>query len=125
MTLGTAQPSRSDVVRLLSRQALPRAPEKALQDAIARLLGDAGFSYEREVRLTTSDVIDFVVGDRLGVEVKIGGSTSDVTRQLHRYAQSERVAELLLVTTRSRHKQMPSAFAGKSIRVLHLEGGAF
>lgn len=113
------------VARILSSRVLPRSPEVRLQDAIAAALADHVVRFVREVRLSPEDIIDFLVEDGLGVEVKIDGSVSDVTRQLHRYAQSDRVTDLLLVTTRSRHRAMPAAFAGKPIRVLNLIGGAF
>lgn len=98
--------------------------EAALQDLIADSFTSEGVSFEREVRLSAHDRIDFLC-DTVGIEVKVDGSVSDVTRQLHRYAQSERVAEIILVTTRSRHTAVPASFAGKPIRVLHLMGGAF
>lgn len=108
--------------RLIDARTLPRSPELALQDAIAGVLSEHGFTFSREARLTTSDVIDFLV-DRAGLEVKVDGSLSDVTRQLHRYAQSDRVSELLLVTTRSKHRAMPASLSGKPVRVLHLLRG--
>lgn len=113
------------VARVLCAERLPRTPELALQNAIARTLRAHGLTFEREVRLSDGDQIDFLVGDDLGLEVKIDGSLSEVTRQIHRYAQSKRIAELLLVTTRSRHRPMPPAFSCKPIHVLHLLGGAF
>lgn len=112
------------LARILFAATLPRSPELRLQDAIAATLADHGVLFAREVRLTPQDIVDVLVEERIALEVKIDGSLSEVTRQLHRYAQSDRVAELLLVTTCSRHKPMPPAFAGKPIRVLHLMGGA-
>lgn len=112
------------IERVLQATPLPRTPEIRLQNAIALALADHGFLFHREVRLTPEDVIDFVVDDRLGIEVKVDGSLSEVTRQLHRYAHSERVSELLLVTTRSKHRPMPPAFGRTPIRVLHLLSGA-
>lgn len=112
------------IVRVLSSKVLPRSPEYRLQNAIAVTLADHGVRFGREVRLTPEDIVDFLVEDRVALEVKIDGSLSEVTRQLHRYAQSVRVNEILLVTTRAHHKAMPSAFSGTPIRVLHLVGGA-
>lgn len=111
------------VARVLHGASLPRSPEVRLQAAIAARLEEHNFTFAREVRLTEEDVIDFLV-EGLGLEVKIDGSLSQVTRQLHRYAQSERVAEIFLVTTRSKHRGMPPTLNGKPVRVLHLLGGA-
>lgn len=113
------------LVRILRAARMPWFPELALQDGIAATLTEHAVAFDREVRIARGDVIDFIVDERVGLEVKVDGSTSSVTRQLHRYAQSDRVSELLLVTTRSRHRDMPAGFAGKPIVVLHLIAGAF
>lgn len=105
-------------------RSLRRAPtEIALQSAIAATFEADGLSFEREVRLSDRDIIDFLVGG-VGVEVKIDGSLSAVTRQLHRYAQSDRVALLVLVTTRMRHRAVPRELNGKRVDVVHLIGGS-
>lgn len=54
------------------------------------------------------------------IEVKVGGSLSDLTRQLARYAESDRITGLLVVTTKDRHRQLPESFNGKPIAVLCL-----
>jgi len=77
-----------------------------------------------EVRLTAADRIDFMVG-RIGIELKIKGSLSDVTRQLHRYAQSPDVDALLLVTTRMKLRHMPPTMNGKPVLVAVLIGRMF
>lgn len=76
----------------------------------------------REARLSARDRIDFVIGD-LGVEVKVDGSLAAVTRQLHRYAQVEELAGVLLVTTRAAHLAVPRELNGKPIVVARLLGG--
>jgi len=115
----------TDIIERILRSApLPRAPESRLQDAIARLFTDHDLTFAREVRLTPEDIIDFVVDGSLGLEVKVDGSLSDVTRQLHRYAHTGRLEQLLLVTTRSRHRAMPPAFGRTPVRVLYLLSGA-
>ena len=114
----------STIAQLLAPLRCKARDELVLQDLIAEMLAREEIPFEREVRLSAHDRIDFLC-ESIGVEVKVDGSLAEVTRQLHRYAQSDRVSELLLVTTRSRHKPMPPAFAGKPIRVLHLVGGAF
>lgn len=98
--------------------------EEALQSAIAAALAARGVPFEREVSLSRADRIDFVVLGRVGLEVKVGGALAAVTRQLHRYAQSERLAALMLVTTRTRHLAVPSSLNGKHVWKVHLIGGA-
>jgi hypothetical protein len=46
-----------------------------------------------------------------------------VTRQLHRYAKSARISELLLVTNSVRLARVPPYLQGKPIHVAALFGG--
>ena len=97
--------------------------EKQLQAGLARMLDWSGFRYERECRLTGTDVVDFLVlprgapewggGPDLALEVKVGGSSAALTRQAYRYAASERVGAVLVVTTRSKHVDLPTSMLGK------------
>jgi hypothetical protein len=78
-----------------------------------------------EHRLTPQSRPDFYVralGAPAGivVEVKVDGSLSDLTRQLFRYAEHAAVLGLLVVTTRHRHRALPSLILGKPIAVLYL-----
>ncbi len=97
--------------------------EAQLQEALARVFALEGLGADREAQLTESDRIDFLVED-VGVEVKIDGSASEIGRQLSRYAQSERVHELVLVTTRRRHQHDldGTTFNGKAVRVVRVGG---
>lgn len=97
--------------------------ELALHDAIADALRHQGIAFEREVRLTAHDRIDFLCED-LGIEVKVEGAITSITRQLHRYAQSDRIGRLMLVTTRMRHLSCARELNGKKVDVLHLIGGS-
>ncbi len=108
----------------LERVRLPAATEAALQEAIASSFRAAGIAFEREVSLSSKDRIDFLVEGRVGLEVKIVGGLSEVTRQLHRYAQSERIEALILVTTRMRHRALERELNGKTVDVVHLIGGS-
>jgi hypothetical protein len=62
--------------------------------------------------------IDFMVGS-VGIEVKVGFSWADVVTQLHRYAQSQMITDLILVTTRMLHT-MPGRMNGKPVTVVNL-----
>jgi len=90
--------------------------EEHLQQDIARALVRLGIPFEREPRLSGKDRPDFMVGG-VAVEVKIKGGVTEVTRQLSRYAQHERVSELLLVTSRMQLVAVPTELNGKPVRV--------
>jgi len=95
--------------------------EIELQDAIARAFAREGIAFEREVHLGEPGNIDFMIGD-VGIEIKVKGGLSAITRQLHRYAACERIQGLLLVTTKMQHDALPDSLNGKPLRVIHLIG---
>jgi hypothetical protein len=95
--------------------------EADLGDQIAGRLAAKGVEFEREVWLNNTDRIDFLVGG-VGLELKLKGPVSAVTRQLMRYAQSERVSSLVLVTTRHGHKSVPRELAKKPVAVAVVGG---
>lgn len=102
----------------------PRCDTEAeLQTAIGEILKDHAIQYKREWRLNEKDRIDFLIGG-LGIEVKITGSRSDLIRQLHRYAQSEQIDSLVLVTTLLRHRDLPTEINAKPITIIVLENWA-
>lgn len=105
----------ADVIR---RFRFRYANERELQDAIADALRSRGYSVEREARLDTHSRVDLLVG-RVVVEVKVAGAVGAVRRQLDRYAASERVGALVLVTTRARHVY-PDTIGGKPLEVVSL-----
>jgi hypothetical protein len=98
------------------------ATEAQLQQAIAKLLTDSGIEHEAEVRLTPASRIDFMVGE-IGIEIKVGHPLGSVVKQLHRYAQIERLKELLLITNRCRHSLIPETINGKRLEVVFLGWG--
>lgn len=111
----------TDVATVIGAYIFCCANEDGLQEGIAGALSVEGYYPEREVRLTTRDRVDILVG-RVGVEVKIAGRADRVLRQLTRYAASDRVDELLLATTRASHRTLPSTVSGKPLIVVHIGG---
>jgi len=93
--------------------------EADLQEAIEALYVQNGVSYVREARLNAKDRIDFMVGG-IGVEVKVDSSLNSVQRQLWRYAASDAIDSLVLVTTKAAHKNLPEFITGKPLYVVHL-----
>ena len=95
--------------------------EAELQIGLSTALHRAGCVFTRESHLTNKDRIDFFIhGSGIGIEVKIGGSTSDLIAQVFRYTESELIQGVVVVTSRARHKQLPADINGKPIRVVHL-----
>jgi len=111
-----------ELARYLESFRYATSSEAALQEGIAESLRRAGLAFEREVELLPGDRIDFLAGP-IGVEVKLTAGLSPVTRQLHRYAQSARVTELLLVTSSLRLARVPRFLNRKPVHVAALLGG--
>jgi hypothetical protein len=95
--------------------------EEELQRGLARVLTDACVEHRRHEPLSADDIPDFMVGGA-AIELKVDGSLASVTRQLHRYAQHAAVTEIVLVTTKARHRPMPASMNGKPVSVFWLEG---
>jgi hypothetical protein len=95
------------------------AKEKTLQDALGPMLRASFSTVRREVKLSPRETIDFLVGD-VGIETKVDGSWTAVTRQILRYLEHDAVKSLVLVTTKRQHLQVPSVLLGKSVLVAWL-----
>ena len=108
------------LVKLLDRYRLPVEPEAMLQEAIAIILRDNGIPFAREVKLTSTDRIDFMVCDSIGIECKCNGSALALARQVGRYEDSKQLQSILVVVTRKRlavaGAWVPGTFA-KPLRV--------
>jgi hypothetical protein len=105
-----------EVLGALRRCRFLHATELDLQEGIAGALTAGGLGVRREVPLSARDRIDLLV-DRVGIEVKIAGSWRDVQRQLERYAESDQIDELVLVTTKPLHNRVAAVMNGKPVRV--------
>ncbi len=111
------------ILDALGAHRFPCGTEAAMQVGVAGVFEKVGIAFAREHRFSAEDRVDFFV-DGVAVELKIKGSVTDILRQLHRYAQHESVREVLLVTTRNLHRDMPPEMNGKPVRVL-VVGGIF
>lgn len=112
----------SELATLLSGYRFTFKDEAGLQESIAAALETSGCAVEREVRLDAHSRIDILVG-RVGIEVKVKGSPTEVTRQLQRYAHSDLVDEIVLVTHRSAHGGfLPNEIGTKPVHVAWIGG---
>lgn len=113
-------PSMEQVCAAVSAARYVYVSEVDLHGSLERALVASGLSPEREVRLTHGR-IDFTVG-RVGIEVKVKGTTRDVERQLRRYATDPRVESLVLVTSCRRHRDLAGTVGGKPVAVVVIGG---
>ncbi|MGE0450868.1 MAG: hypothetical protein AB7Q29_14945 [Vicinamibacterales bacterium] len=123
----SAPPAIADVLDRLGAFRLPIGRELAFQDAVAEILTRSRIPFEREYDLRGGrGRIDFYVPVlRLGLELKVKGSPSDVVRQLQRYTSSSEIEVLVLVTGRARLGAMPSTLGGKPLHVAAVWRGQF
>lgn len=111
MTLPSTSPQIAALFGLLLAAKLDLSAEKRTQDDIARVLTAAGIEFEREVRLSSADIVDFMVGG-IALEVKLRGANKKaVYRQLRRYALHPAVKSILLASNTS--MGLPAQIEGK------------
>lgn len=119
MPMGAAR----ELAAYLRRWRYAATTESEFQAAIAAALSASGREFEREVLLAKGDRIDFLLPDGVGIEVKIHGTAAAAERQLRRYAKSDRVRELILMTSRSQVAVQPEAIDGKPVVCVIWYGG--
>ena len=113
------------VLALLRGYRYPINTEAALQVAVEKVLTDAGIRFVRELVLDPTNRLDFYLPDlRVALELKIKGSVAEVTRQLFRYTQDDRIDVVVLMTSRYTHCDVPNVMRGKPIEVITLWEGA-
>ena len=103
-----------DLATLLRSYTYQFTSELELQDAVEQVLTQHEIGYTREGYLDGLDRIDFLVGD-IGIEIKIDGSLSAVTRQIHRYLQCDQLNGLILLSGRYNHTRVPREMNGKPV----------
>ena len=86
-----------------------------MQKAIASALKSSGVSFEREVSLSRTDIVDFMVGN-VAIECKVKGPATGVIRQVKRYMEHDRVHSLILYT--SFHMGLPEKINNKPTSVI-------
>jgi len=100
--------------------------EKELQGGVFGALTGFEIPFIAEYPLTPHERVDFYIPvGGIGIEVKTndsrgGAGLSAVTRQLWRYAKSDEIKALILITTRSKHRELPNEILGKPLLVVYL-----
>lgn len=106
------------IVDLFRSAKIDLSTEKRAQADMERVLQAAGVSFEREVRLTSLDIVDFMIGG-VAIELKLRGARKkSIYRQLSRYCTHQRVEALVLASNLS--MGMPSQILGKDVYVVRL-----
>lgn len=92
--------------------------ESDLQAGLALILREHGIRYEAEVRISLKDRLDFLIKGGIAIETKIGGSLNRLTQQVHRYAQSDQVKAIIVLSPRAKHARLPAEINGKPVFVV-------
>lgn len=96
----------SEILRLIGSVRFGYATENELQQQLHELLKTTSAEVIREHRLSSRDRVDFFLKSErrnVALECKIKGSVTAITSQLARYAESEDVSEIVLVTSKRVH----------------------
>lgn len=89
------------IIEQLKLQRFHTVQEKQTQSEVELYLTSAGYSFEREKRLSERDIPDFFLTSQYGslvLEVKIRCPKRQIFRQLERYASHESVYGLILLS---------------------------
>ena len=120
------------LMRLLSRTRIDLSSEKAMQSGISVALASAGIPFEREHRLSTEDIPDFLIPcsraltQWIAVECKLKGRGGgprkiDIYRQIERYTRHPEVAAIILASNLS--MGLPAEIRGKPVYAASLSKG--
>lgn len=110
-----------DVLQVLRSRPLVLNQEKELQAEIAHLLESKGIPYKREVSLGDGDVIDFMLPEGIGMEIKLRMARRQIYRQCRRYCGHPQVRSLLLVSATA--MGLPAQIEGKDCYYVSLGAG--
>jgi hypothetical protein len=113
-----------ELAGLISHVRFSFCSEDELQRGIDHVLERAGVRREREYRLSSADRVDFFLPDAgMGIEVKCGGSTADLVRQVSRYVQHDEIRSVAVIASRIRLANMPYRINAKPVQVITLTPG--
>lgn len=89
-----------DFGELIATHKYRYSNEKELQNCLEELFTVKNVPFEREVRLSNKDIVDFVVEldiGRIGVEIKVDGARNSLLRQINRYLGHESITAVFVI----------------------------
>lgn len=92
-------PLMHSLVVCLRAGRFPLEDEKTTQSAIEQRLRSHGFGCCREQRIV-GGIIDFLVDDSIGIEVKIKGQPAAIVRQIKGYTAEPSISGIILITSK-------------------------
>ena len=108
------------IINILKTQRFVFKDEKDLQFQISTTLTNLEINHGREFEFIPGcgDIIDFMIPDYIGMEIKIKGGKTDIYKQIRRYCKHSTILHLILVTTRN--MQLPKDIEGCKCYVVNL-----
>lgn len=111
----------ADIQKAIKGKKLDLSNEKRLQGQLEEAFSNANIDFIREYKLSQKDIIDFyIVSCSIGLEIKIQSKANamSIYRQLERYATSDEIKTLLLITNKA--ISLPDSINNKPIYILRL-----
>lgn len=93
--------SAEKICSILAKYKVSLTNEIQTQNDIERILDLHDIPYIREYRVDDKNIIDFLIDNSIGVEIKIKGSPSRILNQLVRYSETKRFESLILITAKT------------------------
>jgi hypothetical protein len=109
------------VVSVLRAKRFACADEDELQRAVAAALDEAGIGYQRELRLSARDRLDFLIDGGIALELKVQTDGKALLRQVLRYAEHKQVQSILIAGTTHRLLLLPETANGKPLHSCQLQ----
>jgi hypothetical protein len=108
------------LIAVLRSKRFSCVDEDELQRAVAAAFDEAGIAYQREVRLSARDRLDFLIGG-IAIELKVKTDGKELLRQVLRYAAHREVDAIVIAATTHRVLLLPETANGKPLRAVHLQ----
>lgn len=107
------------IVETLRQYRIPLDHEKFTQEAIKQIFEENEICMQSEYRLSDRSIIDFYDEEnRIGLEIKLKGSSAKIYDQCKRYCEFSAIDCLVLVTRKT--MGMPEDISGKKVYVVSL-----
>ena len=105
-----------NLIEQLKSRRLPILNEKETQAQIGQIFAGLNYKFAREYKLDNKNIIDFYIFDgKIGIEVKLRSPVFKTYSQCARYCQSDKIDQLLLITSKS--MGLPKVINGKPCHI--------